>query len=475
MWNALRRALRLLPSLLVLAVVFAAAAGMRAAPGRTRAAAGLCDPAASTTNDAYPLAAQWGLSQPFDPTTNVAACSLRVESYYNYNDVAITSWDATTNAPDAGTVALRYFSFDASHMEYNHLRLDLGARPVVTRRLGHLADPPRTRLALDFSNPYSFSNNEYVYYDHAGPASHPGVQEYPLATGTRQPLAGPHPVLSYGVCPGDANTQALLLAQCVMTANANLDTTWYELCQNFRVPASVTMKFAEFAQDVPYANNYSYDVTNAVVQVLDASSGATGGGTLLGQALMAPTFDPLPQWTSHLDFDTAPALVAGHAYALKVRTYHLYRLRARALTGAESSDFTDDIGALYGRTAPDAPWVIIPGRALSMRLIGTPVGIVDAPQPALAPGARFKLSLTPNPTRGAVFAAWSGGTGRASVDVLDARGRRIAGADLPAAGNGRWLWSGAAAGGHVAPPGLYFVRVRDGAGVSAVERVVVVR
>jgi hypothetical protein len=469
-----RRALRLLPSLVVLALIFAAAAGMRpqAAPGSTSA---LCDPVVSNSNDGYLLPAQWGLTQPFDPTTNVQVCSLRVQTGYNYNDFRILSWDDASSAPDASTPALRYFSYDASHMQYNHLRVDLGSRPVVTKRLGHLADPPRTRLALDFSNSYYFANGEQVYYDHAGPASIPGALEYSIVTGTRQPLGGPHPVISYGVCPGDAAAQAQVLSQCVMTANASLDTVWSEFCQPFMVPASVSMQFAEFAQDAPYVNDYDYYVNTSLVRVLDAAAGGIGDGTLLGQALMPAVFDPLPQWTSHLDFDVQPALRAGHPYAMMVRTNHVVRLRARVLTGAESADFTDEIGPLYGRTAPDAPWVVIPGRALSMRVIGTPLTSVDAPQPPLVPGVRLKLSLSPNPSRGAVFASWSGGSGRAIFDVLDARGRRVNGATLPAAQGGRWLWSGAAADGRVAPPGLYFVRVHDDAGRSAVERVVLVR
>jgi hypothetical protein len=436
------------------------------------AAAALCDPVASNTNDAYPLAGQWGVTQPFDPTTNVQACSLRVNSYYNFNDVRIMSWDVGANAPDAHTVPLRYFSFDPSAMAVNHLRLDLGTRPVVTQRLGRLADPPRSRLALDLTNPYTYSNSEYVYYDHAAPAALPAAQEYPILTGARQPIAGPHPVLSYGVCPGDAASQALMLAQCVMTADASLDTAWYELLQPFHVPATVTMDFVEFAQDAPYSIPYG---ANGAVQVLDIQASAPGAGTVIGQALMPQTYLSMPQWTSHLDFDVPPTLIAGHDYAIKVSTLNAFRFRARLLTGAESSDFTSSIGTLYGRATPISPWTPIPGRALSMRVIGTPVGNVDAPQPPLVPGVRLKLSLSPNPSRGAVFASWSGGSGRAIIDVLDARGRRVNGATLPAAGRGDWLWNGASADGRVAPPGLYFIRMHDDAGRSAVERVVVVR
>ncbi len=474
MWHRFRRALRFIPSLVVLGLIFAAAAGMRSQSVPDTAAA-LCDPVVSNTNDAYLLAAQWGLTQPFDPTTNVQSCSLRVMTGYNHNDFRILAWDDALGAPDASTPVLRYFSYDASHMQYNHLRVDLGSRPVVTKRLGRVADPPRSRLAIDFSNAYYFANGEQVYYDHAGPASVPGALEYSTVTGVRQPVAGPHPVISFGVCPGDAAAQALLLAQCVMTANAALDTSWFEFCQPFQVPANVSMQFAEFAQDPPFADSYDYYVNNGLVRVLDVAAGGVGSGTPIGEALMPAAFDPLPQWTSHLDFDVQPSLRSGHAYALLVRTNHLMRLRARVLSGAESSDFVNDIGPLCGRTGPDAPWVPIPGRALSMRIIGTPLTSVDVPQPPLAPGAGLKLSLSPNPSRGAVFASWSGGSGRASIDVLDARGRRVSGATLSAARSGRWLWSGASADGRVAPPGLYFVRMRDDAGGAAVQRVTVVR
>jgi hypothetical protein len=464
---------RALPSLLVIALLFAAAAGMRSRSNGAAAAEVLCDPVVSATTDAYPIAELWGVTQPFDPTTNVQACSLRVYSNYNANTVQIIAWDSQANAPDPSTVVLRYFSFDPSAMAINHLRLDLGSRPIVTQRLGHLADPPRTRLAIDFSAPYPFGSAEYVYYDHAGPAAVPSAQEYPVASGARQPVAGPHPVLSYGVCAGDGASQALLLAQCVMTADAPLDTTWYELLQTFRVPATVTMQFAEFALDPPYSA--PYPEVNGLLQVLDAAAGSPGVSAPLGQATFVNSYLPVPAWASHFDLDTRPTLVAGHPYELLLRGQHLYRFRARALTGAESSDFTDGIGTLYGRSGPQGAWTPIPGRALSMRIIGTPVGSVDAPQPPLAPGARLKLSLSPNPSRGPVFASWGGGSGRAIIDVLDARGRRVNGVTLPAAGRGDWLWNGTSADGRIAPPGLYFVRAHDDAGRSAVERVVVVR
>ena len=469
----LSRLLRLLPSLVVMVLLFTAAAGMRSPNAPAAAAALNCDSTlvASLTNDAYPVGSAFGVTQPFDPTTNVQACSLRVQTYYNYDDVKILAWDSAANLPDASTVPLRYFSFDPSQMQRNHLRLDFGARPIVTKRLGHLADPPRTRLALDMASEY-YGNQQAVYYDHSGPASTPGALEYPTATNVRTPIAGNHAVLSYGLCPGDAATQALVLAQCVMTANITLDTLYHEVYQPFRVPATVTLQFIELAQDVPFGNPYSS--TPGLIQIFDGAGPPSGNLPLLTQAVFSSN-DVLAQWTSHVDFDQSITLVAGREYGLLLRTAHQYRFRARVLTGAESSDFANGIGTLFGRTSLVSAWASIPDRALSMRIIGTPSGTVEAPSPPLAPGARFKLSLTPNPSHGAVSAAWSGGVGRAHVEVLDARGRRVSGATTEGAARGRWQWNGADAGGRPVPAGLYFVRLHDDEGHAAVERVAIVR
>ena len=475
--NRSQRMLRLLPSMLVLALVFAAAAGMRPQPAR-RTSALSCDStlACLPPNDTFTMSRYWGVDQPFDPTTNVQVCSLRVQTAYNGVDAfRITAWDPARVRPDPTTVPLRLFAYDISALQYNHLKQDFGSRPLVFKRAGHLADPPGSHFALDFFGPSFLSGSEILYFDHAGPAGTPVACAYPLAApSSRIALPGAHPVLSYGLCPGDAATQAFVLGQSVMTADALLDTVWYEIAQRFRVPSTLQLEWFEFAMDDPVASPYGAPA--GIVQVADGGQALPAGAfpTVLAQAVFGLP-PALPQWATHLDLDLHPVLVAGHDYWVLLRVSNSYSVRARSITGAESSDFQDAIGPLYGRARAGGAWAAIPARALSMRVIGELNGIVDAPQPPLAPGARLKLSLTPNPSRGVVFAAWSGGTGRASIDVLDARGRRIAGADLPAAASGRWLWSGVAADGHVAPPGLYFLRVRDGAGVSAVERVVVVR
>jgi hypothetical protein len=61
------------------------------------------------------------------------------------------------------------------------------------------------------------------------------------------------------------------------------------------------------------------------------------------------------------------------------------------------------------------------------------------------------------------------------VEVLDAQGRRVAGAAGITGAEGRWLWSGARDDGRPLPAGVYFVRASDGRGRVAADRVVLIR
>ncbi len=471
------RLLRALPSLGAMALVFAAAAGMRGGASGV-AAADSCDSAlvCSPANDVFPMARYWGVAQPFDPTTNVQACSLRVQPVYNDRaDARIVVWDAAAQTADASSVPLRWFPYSISALQINHLRVDLGSRPVVTRRVGHLADPPAAHYALDLNGPSFLSGGESISYDHSGPLSMPSAWTYPIATpAARVPLPGAHPVLSYGTCAGDAATQALVLGQSVMTANSVLDTTWYEIAQRVRVPVALQLSWCEFAMDDPLSADLARPA--GVVQIADGVQ-ALPVGVFAATAAAATFGQPpaLPQWVSHTDFDQLPVLMPDHDYWVLLRTLHDYSFRTRVITGAESSDFQNAIGPLYARRSANGAWTQVPARALSMRLIGTPTGAVGVASPPMVPGAPLHLVLTPDPARGPVQASWRGGAGHLDIEVLDARGRRISGATSADAASGHWLWSGAGADGRAAPPGIYFVRVRDRDGNSAVQRVAVVR
>lgn len=77
------------------------------------------------------------------------------------------------------------------------------------------------------------------------------------------------------------------------------------------------------------------------------------------------------------------------------------------------------------------------------------------------------LVLLPNPARRELRLQLARLTGAARLEILDASGRRIWSQAVGAA-EASLTWRGEGPGGRSAPPGLYFVRVRDAQGVAAV-------
>lgn len=83
------------------------------------------------------------------------------------------------------------------------------------------------------------------------------------------------------------------------------------------------------------------------------------------------------------------------------------------------------------------------------------------------------LSLAPNPTRtGGTFAFRLGGTGRVTLELYDASGRRRLLHALEHGTNDVIQWDGRDSRGRAFAPGVYFARVRRGA-LDATSRVVV--
>jgi hypothetical protein len=150
-----------------------------------------------------------------------------------------------------------------------------------------------------------------------------------------------------------------------------------------------------------------------------------------------------------------------------VRTHDHY---ARTLTGTESSAFQYGIGKLYARDSSSATWTEQPNRALAFKLVAIPSNVVVGVRPGAGPA--FALQVAPNPSHGVAEVTWSGAVGPVSLDVLDARGRRVAGGNGGAAGH--WQWTAKRSGGSL-PAGVYFVRARDSEGGVVTERLVVIR
>jgi hypothetical protein len=198
--------------------------------------------------------------------------------------------------------------------------------------------------------------------------------------------------------------------------------------------------------------------------------------TTMGPALASASFLAAPggpSWVSHFDFDTSVVLQPNHDYWLVVAPANIYRLGAHARTGAEGADFDQGIRSFWTRSTTFGPWVEQTGRALGFKLIGdtiTAVGVGTS-----APARRtLQLAASPNPARGAATLTWNGAVGAVRLEVLDARGRRVASHVAGANGAGQWAWSMAGAGDPL-PAGLYFVRATDSQGHAAVARVAVIR
>jgi hypothetical protein len=412
-----------------------------------------------------------GFTQPLAFVGNVAACSLQIgAAYYSNGRADIVQWDPMTLAPDPTTVALRTRAFGASELAYTHLRMDCSP-PVVTRMITSVAEPPRETVAIDYYDTDIY-NTQTTRYESDGDIETPEALQHPPG-GPREPMSGPHPVLSHAVCGGDAVTQSLYVVQSVMSTNAIMDTSNYELMQRFRVTVPVKLHWVElaFAQNQP-----TYPYEPGLVAIFDAT-GATSPPTALPASLVEAGFYGYvgtPTWGSHYDFDQFITLAPDHDYWLLARISHDHRVYVRSLTGSEGAAFTSAIGPFFRRTNGGASWSYVPGRALDFRMIGVPIGVLAVPRPA--PSANpLRLSVTPNPSRGAAFLTWSGATGQLRFDVIDARGRRVGGGSGASGPEGRWLWRGAAENGQALPAGVYFLRATDGAGHVAAQRVVLVR
>lgn len=402
--------------------------------------------------------------QPFTVVGSVAACSLKAVSNWGAGSFEIRQWDPASALPDPTTVALRSVALNNSALYYGR-PLVSWSRPIVTKTLPHVADPPTTTLAMLF---HYFSG----LYGMSGEISTNGAANLPRGytefAGTYTPLAGVSTVHALSLCGRSAADQELHVAQSVMRTDAAIDSTHWDVMQRFRVPQAVRLGWIEVALD-------GAPIAPWLTGTLQIVSGGGVTPPAIPEPLVSATFYPWtdqPSWVSHYDFDSTLVLQPDTDYWLRVRTVHTFKLRAHAVTGTEGADFAAGIGSLWSRTDPDLPWILESGRALSFRVIGDPAVVVGvAPAPARSVLA---LRATPNPSRGASVLSWTGATGGVRFDVLDARGRRVGGDARAAGSEGQWTWT-LARGGPPLPPGLYFVRATDDAGHAASARIVLVK
>jgi len=128
---------------------------------------------------------------------------------------------------------------------------------------------------------------------------------------------------------------------------------------------------------------------------------------------------------------------------------------------------------------PDGAWAVVPATPVPGGLrVGVPLEaggfallrVSGAAPDDGASGARPGLSLAPNPAHGDCRFVASAAVGRATLEIIDAGGRRIWARALPP-GRSTVTWDGRADSGAAAPRGVYFARLHDDRG-AAVRRLV---
>ncbi|MCC6653362.1 MAG: T9SS type A sorting domain-containing protein [Candidatus Eisenbacteria bacterium] len=337
---------------------------------------------------------------------------------------------------------------------------------MITRAVSHVAVPPSANGAVDLN--VTYFNGVGVRYKPLSDQALPVALGY--TAGPRTSLPGPHPELGMAICGGDAALQELRLVQSQALTDVVMDSSHAQMAQGFQVPRACRLHWVELALMSPL-NGYA----PGELAIFDGDD-VNPLLTTTGPALASASFQSAPggpSWVSHFDFDTSLVLQPHHDYWLVVAPANIYKLGAHARTGAEGTDFEQGIRSFWTRSTTFGTWVEQTGRALSFKLIGdttTAVG-VGVSEPA---HRALQLAASPNPARGAATLTWNGAVGAVRIEVLDARGRRVASHAGGANGAGQWTWSMAGAGNPL-PAGLYFVRATDSQGQAAVARVAVIR
>lgn len=477
--------LRSLPALAVLALFALGAQAPRAARAPITPMMGLppvaaCEQLAeeSTGDSLYAFPVGASLVQPFEANVPLAACSLAVSAVgWASMRLVVQDWDPVTLLPDAYAIAQRIVDLNPSALQYytrnSAPRVGISP-PIIARSLPGVADPPRTSVALQMLGAYTIGGYFRGHFAFEGPEAMPTARF--IQSGVSSPLPGAHPVIAHSLCSATGDADQARVAQAVTSVDGLLPRT-DEWLQYFRVPSTVDLCWVELAI-LSYDPAMSSNINGRVVQILDVTGHAQPGADLPESATRSLfksdfwTVDGArqPIWTTANSFDHGMRLEPGHVYALRISNVRTHEHYARTLTGTESSTFQYGVGKLYARDSTSADWIEAPGRSLAFKLIAIPVAATVGVAPPAAPA--FALHVSPNPSHGVAEVTWSGAVGPVSLDVLDARGRRVATGNGGAAGH--WQWTAKRSGGNL-PAGVYFVRARDSEGGVVTERLVVIR
>ena len=488
---------RLIPAIVVTALLGLAAA----APTRRPAVPAMPSPTPGAapcvefshtggSDDAILCTAGSGLLQPLPDGVTLAACSLSVTSgTYGSATLRVHEFDPATLAPDPETVALRTQAVAPSSFSYvNGFAMPwiTFVPPIITGSLQHVAEPPRSTLAID-----TRSNTNGYYSPLTASYAQEGSPEFPAASfipagGSTGSLDGSHPVLAHALCSGDDALQSLRVAQSVRRTNVTLGDRPAELVQRFRVPEAVVLRWIEVAEAVVTTGVASAVIepdmpapAPPVIAIVDPE-GAAGPPTTMPPSLVEATLStdvyngyygnvPFPRWASHLDFDHTIVLQPGHDYWLYLRDASPLTLYGRALTGSEGGDFTAGVGAFHTRTGATAAWTPATDKVLAFKIVGLPISPTGVPP---HPNG-FLMQVAPNPVNDVAKVTWSGAVGPVRFEVFDPRGRRVGHGEGGAAGT--WAWVVTGRDGRPLPAGVYFIHARDTAGGHIVRQVVIVR
>lgn len=476
--------LRTLPALVVLALFALGAQAPRAA--REQAAPTMPLPyfvaceqlaEASSGDSLYDFATGSSLVQPFDGSIPMAACSLSVSAVgWSNMRLSLQDWDPVTLLPEPHAIALRIVDLNPSALQYytvNRAPRVAISPPLITRSVTGVADPPPTTVAMQMIGTSSFGGFFRGHFALDGPANLPPARYVDASLSL--PLPGPHPVIAHSICtsPGDAGLARI--TQAVTHADVLLPKT-DEWLQYFRVPSVSDLCWIELA--IMGNDGSNYLAATPRIQILDVTAapepdlGLPSGFTqsLFSNYYFAFNGGRQSVWAIANSFDHTFHFEPGHVYALRISNVRTHDHYARTLTGTESSAFQYGIGKLYARDSSSATWTEQPNRALAFKLVAIPSNVVVGVRPGTGPA--FALQVAPNPSHGVAEVSWSGAVGPVSLDVLDARGRRVASGNGGAAGH--WQWT-ARRGNGILPAGVYFVRARDSEGGVVTERLVVVR
>jgi hypothetical protein len=288
-----------------------------------------------------------------------------------------------------------------------------------------------------------------------------------LRNGVWEPLGGPGAAFAHRVGtlePASGATITALLQ--VLPSEAPIAATLTaRVVQTVRVRGECEVGWLELA--IPGGQSPPAAASVALMEALPGGPPPDLPVTVTSTLLLHDGTGPAV-WMASLPFATRPRLVPGRDYWLVVEAANAWAFGATAVT--VTADVT---GPLWATGDIGSPPLELQDRTLSYRLIGTEGG--GATDVTAGPGVWSPrlLRAEPNPFRGSLAFRWTGGDGKAALEIVDVRGRIVRRVrDAGSARAGGWRWDGRDERGREVPSGVYFARLRDASGERTSLRVV---